>query len=104
MKIRTELHKNLTEWIFRLEFHEEKQSWHYERYNSLRAENTYGWKTILESASQLEIESYIMFVESFNKKRISVEFLLKMKRVWINFYKTLINRSWAILPIEREIK
>ena len=56
MKIRTELHKNLSEWIFRLEFHEERQSWHYERHNSKRPENTFGWKTILQSASQLVID------------------------------------------------
>lgn len=105
MKIREDLTERLSSWYFRLEFHEEKQQWYYEKYNSTREENTFGWYTIIWGASQLEIEAFLMFIQSQPKGHlITVKYLIKKRDEWIRFYNELVKNNWAILPIERKIK
>ena len=105
MKTREDLANRLSSSIFRLEFHEGKQRWHYERYNSTSEENTFGWYTIIQYASQLEIEAFLMFIQSQPKGHlITVKYLIKKRDEWIRFYNELVRNNWGIVPLERNIK
>lgn len=63
------------EKIYRLEFNEKQQKFHHDNYT--HEENTNGWFTILESATNIECMFFEAYVNSFEKKKFTKEFLLK---------------------------
>jgi RimJ/RimL family protein N-acetyltransferase len=100
MEIRKEYLELLNERLYRLEFHEENQQWHFERYDSKIKQNTYGWFTICDKVTDKESKLLIWYLESFNEKKLSIEFILKKRNQWIKFYNILFENQWNIVPIK----
>ncbi len=61
---------------YSLEFNEKQQMWHYN--NGNYDQKAMGWETILKSATQLEMETFELYVRSKNEKKYTVEMVKQL--------------------------
>jgi len=75
--------------LYRLEFNEEKQQFHLDRFR--HEENTHGWRTISDYCTDLEFKVFEAFINRKRKNKFTVEYLLKSKSELIRFWDILLE-------------
>jgi hypothetical protein len=63
------------EKTYRLEFNEKQQHFHLDNYT--HQEGTHGWFTIFNHCTDLEFKIYEAYVNRLNKKKLTMQYLLK---------------------------
>ena len=80
------------ETLYRIEFNEKQQNWHQD--NMSHEAETFGWKTISDSATDLEfkiLEAYVRRSDPKCKKKLTVKGILKAKSELIGFISNLME-------------
>ena len=73
--------------IYRVEFNEKQQNFHLDR--GTHEENTYGWFTIYEKATNDEFHIYEAYVNRIKKGKLTKDYLLQCRAELNGFLQNL---------------
>ena len=90
--------KDMAQMFYRVEYSEKQKAFHHERYLSDREENTNGWWTIYECATNDEIQMFDIFLEHATGKKSgwTLETVLKYSQAWSAMHKELTRMNFTI--------